>query len=62
VEDVIEEDDGRPKLKVLFQPTVGQFMVTGLSFGKFSPFCIFRHHAHNLLSWPLASYSALKEN
>jgi hypothetical protein len=24
VEDIIEEDDGRPRLKVLFQPTVGQ--------------------------------------
>jgi hypothetical protein len=61
VEDVIEEDDGRPKLKVLFQPTVGELII-GSSLAKILPLCICRHHAHNLLSWSLASYSALEKD
>lgn len=46
MEDVIEEDDGRPKLKVLFQPTVGE-LITGPSFAK-SHHCAYADTTHTI--------------
>lgn len=60
VEDVIEEDDGRPRLKVLFQPTVGKPYASLFPSSNF--LTKHRHNPYHLLQGSLASYQKVQED